>query len=223
MVSWRFPPSWNARSGPLAVDLARGLATLVGAPGGLASRAPLRQAVIAARSRRADPIRAGFMSSGPRVPDVVRSRCCLTVNLKDTREAPILLGFALVTPSELLAALPNGFHDAFLRDLRIDFTRGEARLHLEFWVGDLDASDETLREARRSGVLLLTGLASMTTEPPGSGCRFSDEDGLWVDGGFGAYPGDPPPPDDGLLRLWLFVETWNARMTFTCTGLAVAW
>jgi hypothetical protein len=128
-----------------------------------------------------------------------------------------------VSPSDLLAALPNGFHDAFLRDLRLDFTRAEARLQLEFWVGDLDASDEALREARRSGVLRLSGLASVTTEPPGPGHPFSDEDGLWVDGDFGAYPGDPPPPEDGLVRLWLFVETWNARMAFTCAGLTMEW
>ena len=128
-----------------------------------------------------------------------------------------------MTPSELLTTLPNGLHDAFLRDLRLDFRRGEARLHLEFWVGDLEAPDESLRETRRAGILLLSGLASVTTEPPGPDHPFSDEDGLWVDGDFGGYPGDPPPPDDGLIRLWLFVQTWNARMTFTCTGLALSW
>ncbi len=128
-----------------------------------------------------------------------------------------------VTPADIDAALPNGFHDAYLRELHMDYAVGEARLAFDFLVGDPDADAEVEREAMRPGVLRLRGVTSMTIEPPHPSYRFAADDGLWVDGDFGPYPGEPPPADDGLIRLWLFVRTWNARMLFTAREFALEW
>jgi hypothetical protein len=128
-----------------------------------------------------------------------------------------------VTSTEIHAALPNGFHDAFLRELRVDFAGQEAWLAFDFHVGDPDADTEGGRETRRSGVLRLRGLASVKVEPPDSHYSFARPDGLWVDGGFGPYPGDASAPDDGFLRLWLFIQTWNARMMFTARECSLEW
>jgi hypothetical protein len=69
-------------------------------------------------------------------------------------------------PATITAQLPNGFHDAVLRELHVKFARQEVRLDFEFWVGDLDAETEEGREAMRPGMLRLTGVVSMHIEPP---------------------------------------------------------
>ncbi len=42
-------------------------------------------------------------------------------------------------------------------------------------------------------------------------------------GDFGVYPGEPEVPDDGLVRLWFFISTWNSRMMFTAKGCELEW
>jgi hypothetical protein len=119
--------------------------------------------------------------------------------------------------------LPNGFHDAELGELTADLARAEVRLGLEFWTGKLDAAAEAERESRRRGVLRLQGVTAMVIEPPAEGYRFTTGGGALVDGGVGPYPGDPTPPDDGLVRLWFYVSTWNARMLFTAKTAELEW
>jgi len=51
--------------------------------------------------------------------------------------------------TSITAQLPNGFHDAVLRELHVHFAEQEVRLALQFWVGDLDAQAEGA--ARRCG------------------------------------------------------------------------
>ena len=129
-----------------------------------------------------------------------------------------------MSPAEILAQLPNGLHDAFVRELRTDFAGAQAWLVIDFWVGDMAAPEGAAREARHRGTLTLAGLSSMTIEPPDLAYSFTrDGDGLWVDGDFGAYPGEPAPPEDGLVRLWFFVQTWNARMLFTARACRLEW
>jgi hypothetical protein len=49
------------------------------------------------------------------------------------------------------------------------------------------------------------------------------DDGIYVDGDFGVYPGEPSAPDDGLVRLWFYSSTWNSRMMFTAKGCELEW
>jgi hypothetical protein len=71
-----------------------------------------------------------------------------------------------MTTADVTAQLPNGFHDAVLRELHVDFAGQEVRLEFEFWVGDLDAETEEGREAMRGGTLRLTGVTAMRIDPP---------------------------------------------------------
>lgn len=125
--------------------------------------------------------------------------------------------------TSVVAGLPNGFHDAELRELVVLYARQEVQLRCDFWIGDLNATIEEDREATRSGLLRLTGVMSMVIEPPAMGYPFAIDGGVDVDGGFGVYPGDPPAPDDGLVRLWFYVSTWNARMMFAAKECALEW
>ena len=128
-----------------------------------------------------------------------------------------------VTPADIEAALPNGFHDAVLRELHVEFARKDLRLVFDFLVGDPEAETDEGREAMRPGLVRLGGVTSMRVGTPDPRYGFTAAGGVLVDGGFGVYPGEPLPPDDALVRLWLFVSTWNARMTFTARECALEW
>jgi hypothetical protein len=128
-----------------------------------------------------------------------------------------------MTPAEIDAQLPNGFHDATLRELHFDLARSEARFAFDFLVGLPETATEQGREARRAGILRLKGVSSVTIDSPDPTFGFSEGEGVWVDGAFGGYPGRPDPPDDGLVRLWLFVQTWNASLRFTARECALEW
>jgi hypothetical protein len=123
----------------------------------------------------------------------------------------------------IASQLPNGFHDALLEALHVEFAREEVQLGFKFLVGTPDAETEELREAMRPGLLRLTGVTSMLIEAPDPRYNFSMDDGVSVDGGFGAYPGETVPSEDGLLRLWLFISTWNARMMFAAKSCDLVW
>jgi len=128
-----------------------------------------------------------------------------------------------MTPADITAALPNGFHDAILQELRLDFARAEAVLTFDFLTGVPEAATEEGREARRSGVLRLTGLTGSAIEPSDATRRIAPRGGVMVDGDFGVLPESPEPPPDGLIRLWLFISSWNARMAFTASGVVLEW
>lgn len=131
-----------------------------------------------------------------------------------------------MTHADILAQLPNGMHDASISGMRVEFDRRTVTLDMEFWVGDLDADDVAKQEAYRVGRLVLTGVVAMVVEPPDPADRgscFSLGEGINVHGEFGAYPGEPPAPNDGLVRLWFYVENWNARMKFTARECSLEW
>lgn len=128
-----------------------------------------------------------------------------------------------MTPAEVDALLPNGFHDAVLRELHVDLARAEARLAFDLLTGVPDAETEEGRESMRPGTLHLRGLASMSVEPVDGGYDFTDGQGVRVDGGFGPYPGDPEPAQDHLVRLWLYASTWNSGMRFVAKACDFGW
>jgi hypothetical protein len=121
------------------------------------------------------------------------------------------------------AGLPNGFHDAFLLMISLDLVAAEVQLAMRLSVGDPDAPTKAGQNATRSGRLRLRGLVSATVEPPDPRYKVATDKGAAVDGDFGAYPGDATPPDDGLVRLWFYVSTWNSRILFTAKSCELEW
>ncbi len=121
---------------------------------------------------------------------------------------------ATMTLDDIALELPNGFHDALLRTLTIDYVSHRATLALRVWVGDAHAATEAEREAYRPATLTVSGLAWCIVESPepvtdGTG------DGLWIDAGpvsnLKDKPALPTVPD-GAFAWWIFVRQWNAFM-----------
>src|SRR5256885_8257389 len=61
-----------------------------------------------------------------------------------------------MTLEDVERALPNGFHDAFLQTLTVDYVARRATLSLRVWIGDADAPTNADREAYRQVVLTIS-------------------------------------------------------------------
>ena len=126
-----------------------------------------------------------------------------------------------VTLQELSRTLPNGFHDAKLARVELDYARQEALLHLSLLVGDPDAPEYEAREAQRPAVLTLTGLQYLVVPPP----EYTyDPETVNVD--LSEDPAPPPvigPPVPGAFHARFFVSEWNALIQVSATGASLAW
>jgi len=135
-----------------------------------------------------------------------------------------------MTLDELDRSLLNGFHDAEISSVEIDYGKATAKLHVWFWTGSTDDARAD-RETYERAVVTVRGLCFFTIDPPDPNYRFLTEGDPIV------VSGDPAKPDHlpALLSLmaklpkdaWcyrLFVTDWNsfihvagrdAELTFT--------
>src|SRR5215831_10822224 len=106
-----------------------------------------------------------------------------------------------MTLTDIAAQLPNGFHDAFLRTLTVDYALAKATMAVRICVGDVNSTIEAAREAYRAATLTLTGLQWCVIERP-NGASKATEDGLWIDAGplndLKQKPNLPAIPDDAF-------------------------
>jgi len=112
----------------------------------------------------------------------------------------------------IAAELPNGFHDAFLRRLVVDYVERRATLALNVWVGELEAATDAEREKYRPINVTISGLLWCIIEAPRT-TDYGSADGLWIDAGpvssLKNKPAIPKVPDDAFAW-WIFVREWNA-------------
>lgn len=128
---------------------------------------------------------------------------------------------------ELDNELPNGFHDARLLSLKLDYTARSAILHMRLLVGTPGSvNPEEFREA----VLKVSGLCFCTIEPPnpdhgallnGSGVRISgyveDRQSLVTLAGALAKCA----PDSSCYRF--FCHDWNCFIHLAASDVQISW
>jgi hypothetical protein len=114
-----------------------------------------------------------------------------------------------VTFIELLNSLPNGFHDATIETVALDYVHHEARLRLSLWTATEDDPDPERYELAE---LVLTGMLYFVVE---SG-ELSDREGVWIDAGAYDEAKAPAPPaafaalPAGAFSCWIFAHHWNS-------------
>jgi len=124
---------------------------------------------------------------------------------------------------QIAASFPNGFHDAFLQRLVLDYVGRQATLTLDLWVGDLSATAEAAREAHQTVTINILGLLWCIVEAPEGDERRAE--GLWIDAGpVTSLEERPPLPHvpDNAFAWWFFVRDWNAFIYIAATDAAVA-
>ncbi|MDR3619665.1 MAG: hypothetical protein P4L85_09965 [Paludisphaera borealis] len=134
-----------------------------------------------------------------------------------------------MTLDELDRTLPNGFHDAEVTSVRIDYVRREVEMVLDLWVGDLSSGEEDVREAYRSATLTLSGLQYCCIEPPDSQYPYRESRPITVDAVTVESLRTPPEtrlpaatPDVGFTHCF-FVYQWNSYIYVSAQAASLAW
>jgi hypothetical protein len=118
---------------------------------------------------------------------------------------------------DIESKLPNGFHDAQLNSLNIDYSNQKAVLDITVWTSDLDSKDPELRETYRLGKLTINNLLFCIIEPPDSNYYPYHENGsVTIDAGpFDSIPNPPqmpslkPLPKEAFVH-YFYVSDWNS-------------
>ena len=139
---------------------------------------------------------------------------------------PTLLG-AFMTFEELEDKLPNGFHDAELYDIQIDYVGGSMTLGMSFWVGSMGAPNQ---EEYRPGELRITGLSFCVIDPPDPTYQYVPNGSALNVSGDRAKPDSFPeleklsrtlPPGVACYRF--FVHEWNSFINIAAKDVQVSW
>ena len=125
---------------------------------------------------------------------------------------------------ELAKTLPNGFHDAELRALSLDYLNRKVQLDLDVWIGEMDPPTE--RELYRHGRLVLENVSYLVIEPPTSDSGFLDRSALRIDIG----PGQPkqshsaiPEPPSGSFLAWVYLGEVNSFLLCAAESASLEW
>lgn len=131
--------------------------------------------------------------------------------------------------AEIENTLPNGFHDAFLDSITIDFPSRSASLTLQIWVGNLESENERERETYKHAVLKFYDLIYFTIDPPDQGKSYTKEKPLRIDAGDSTKNSAPPSlkprmtiPQEAFAY-WFFVEPWNAFFHIAACKADLQW
>jgi hypothetical protein len=128
-----------------------------------------------------------------------------------------------VTIDEVIFGMPNGFHDAYLLSISVDYRECILRINLNWWTGDLGSEIEEVREAYREGTFIVTGLQYFVVESPANGSSVDEPSHI---DGFTTRTSDViraslPDVSSGAFRYSLFVGEWNSFIHFAGTSADV--
>jgi hypothetical protein len=134
-----------------------------------------------------------------------------------------------MTLDELDHILPNGFHDAKLFSIELNYAEGRAKLRLNLLVGwPEDPHPE--REAYQEAILTVTGLCFCSIDPPQSDSPFlPDGQPTWLSGDpaksdyFQSLPDliQKSPSDTWCYRF--FMGNWNAFIYIAARDAEITW
>lgn len=134
-----------------------------------------------------------------------------------------------MTLDELDHILPNGFHDAQLFSLELNYAAGSAKLHLKLLVGWPEDPGEE-REAYQEAILTITGLCFCSIEPPQSTYPFlPDGKPIWLSGDAAKPDHLPTLPElvekfpSGAWCYRFFMDDWNAFIHIAGRDAECAW
>jgi hypothetical protein len=132
-----------------------------------------------------------------------------------------------MTLDDLSLTLPNGFHDAQLRELTFDFPKKEVRLLVDLWVGDLHSKEHAVRERYQSAQLFLEDLGFWISGPTDPKEFPIGRDSLCID--IRLLPDDYipgvslPEPSPDKPTYYLYSTDINTCFFFSCGSAKLQW
>ena len=134
-----------------------------------------------------------------------------------------------MTLNEIDDSLPNGFHDAMIHNIQIDYVKREVLIKLDIWVGDMESDDETKRDEYQSGQIMISDLLYFVVEPPDSTYEYHKSSPLWVDAGpiekLATKPSLklPTPIPTDSFGYYFYVQDWNAGFYIAAKSAQLNW
>jgi hypothetical protein len=135
-----------------------------------------------------------------------------------------------MTFEEVEASLPNGFHDAFLRSIFVDYVERRARMEMEVWVAGMNTDSRDQREAYRRGRLQFSGVLLFSAEVPNQEFLPEGTNGLRVDVAPAGYDqfakhgwSDEPLPEGAFLRSFYFTDEADSFMHIAAQDASWTW
>jgi hypothetical protein len=117
-----------------------------------------------------------------------------------------------MTLEEIADTLPNGFHDAQINSISINYVKREVTLDLEIWVANSEEDDSDIY---RLAELKLLQFLFLIIEPPNARYDYHEAKALWVEAGsdkrsHASSTQLPGPLPEGAFTYWFFVHDWNS-------------
>ena len=130
-----------------------------------------------------------------------------------------------VTLEELAQTLPNGFHDAEVKAIAIDYVGRRVVFDVSVWVGDMEAKAAP-REGYRDGEVVIEGLRFIVVEPPDPRYPFGREAPVRVSGCERVSASEMPVVSAvpvGCFVSRFFVVDWNSFIYVAGVGAELTW
>lgn len=131
-----------------------------------------------------------------------------------------------MTFQQVAATLPNGFHDAELEHLQMDYVHRKLQFDLLVWVGDLE--DTERREVYRPARLTVDDVGFLVIEPPDPNSPWFKAGSIRIDAGEG-HPGHGhsstvlPAAPAGTTITWMYLEELNRFCFFSAGDASLLW
>jgi hypothetical protein len=128
-----------------------------------------------------------------------------------------------MTIEEIEGNLPNGFHDASLKRIEIDYVKMVAVLDI-----DVDTSSPDTDEEYREGRLTLTGLLFCVIDPPDFRSPVKTTEGVWIADSGQATTEQlttklPGPIPAGVFVHYFYINDWNAFLYVAAASARLDW
>lgn len=134
----------------------------------------------------------------------------------------------MTTIIDISRTLPNGFHDAEIYGMAVDYIACEARLDFGILVGLLplpERGTNVFQHVYRRARLVLSGVEYLAMEPPQEAYNPDDAPMVTSDGD-DLSTTDPHLPDleqPTAFRHWFFVSQWNTLIYVAATDARLDW
>jgi hypothetical protein len=130
-----------------------------------------------------------------------------------------------MTLEEIENSLPNRLHDAEMQRFTVDYEQRTLTMEVRVWVGSMEESSKE-RERYRRGLIEVSGLIFLVTEPPDSRYPFRQSTQLTIDGCDRRENLDvklvKSLPDESFFRS-VWVKEWNAFIHLAATDAKFTW
>jgi hypothetical protein len=135
------------------------------------------------------------------------------------------MGEEEMTFEQLEQSLPNGFHDAKLRAINIDYVTRASRLDLDLLVGDPEGGDQQSRNILRPAVVTVSGFDFCVIDAPDPAYPYATFP-LTIDAISGQPEGSEislPPVTQGAFLFTIWINEWNAFIRIAALDLGMEW